>query len=178
MDGLSSSILPPIDAPGSVFFAGKPGYTIRVPEKIALVTGASAGFGLLTSIELARADFRVVATLRGLGRGDRLDQAISTAGVAAKLAIRALDVTRFDAIPGFFDAVVRDHGRLDVLVKQCGLCRRRVCRRHQTRRVAASVRDEFFRRRGHDQSGAAHDAAAFASDTSFRYLALRDCFGR
>jgi hypothetical protein len=35
MDGLSSSILPPIDAPASVFFAGKPGYTIRMPEKIA-----------------------------------------------------------------------------------------------------------------------------------------------
>ena len=101
MDGLSSSILPPIDAPGSVFFAGKPGYTIRMPEKIARVTGASAGFGFSTSIELARADFRVVATLRGLGRRDRLDQAISTAGVAAKLAIRALDVslglTRFPA---------------------------------------------------------------------------------
>jgi len=91
-----------------------------MPEKIALVTGASSGFGLLTSIELAKAGFRVVATMRDPGRRDRLDQAAAAAGVAAKVDVRALDVTRFDAIPGFVDTVVRDYGRLDVLVNNAG----------------------------------------------------------
>src|SRR5580698_5594282 len=91
-----------------------------MPEKIALITGASSGFGLLTSIELPKAGFRVVATMRDLGRRERLDQAAATAGVAAKLDIRTLDVTDFDSLPGFVDAVVREHGRLDVLVNNAG----------------------------------------------------------
>ena len=95
-----------------------------MPEKIALVTGASSGFGLLTSIELAKAGFRVVATMRDLGRRERLDQAIAAAGIAAqvdvRVDVRALDVTKFDMIQGFVDGVVRDFGRLDVLVNNAG----------------------------------------------------------
>jgi len=91
-----------------------------MPEKIALVTGASSGFGLLTSIELAKAGFRVVATMRDLGRRERLDQAITAAGIAAQIDVRALDVTKFDTLQGFVDGVVRDYGRLDVLVNNAG----------------------------------------------------------
>ena len=91
-----------------------------MPDKIALITGSSSGFGLLTSIELAKAGFRVVATMRDPGRRDRLDQAAAAAGVAAQLDIRQLDVINFDALPAFVDAIVRDHGRLDVLVNNAG----------------------------------------------------------
>jgi NAD(P)-dependent dehydrogenase (short-subunit alcohol dehydrogenase family) len=91
-----------------------------MPEKIALITGASSGFGLLTSIELAKAGFRVVATMRDLGRRDRLDRAVAAGGVAPKVDVRALDVTKFDTIPGFVDGVVRDYGRLDILVNNAG----------------------------------------------------------
>jgi NAD(P)-dependent dehydrogenase (short-subunit alcohol dehydrogenase family) len=89
-------------------------------DKIALITGSSSGFGLLTAIELARAGFRVVATMRDLGRRDRLDQAAAAGGAAAKIDVRALDVARFDAIEGLVDTVVRDYGRLDVLVNNAG----------------------------------------------------------
>jgi len=89
-------------------------------EKIALVTGASSGFGLLTSIELAKAGFRVVATMRDLGRRDRLDQAVTAAQVGDKVDIRALDVTKFDTIQGVVDTVVGNYGRLDVLVNNAG----------------------------------------------------------
>ena len=95
-------------------------YTIRMPEKIALITGASSGFGLLTSLEMAKVGFRVVATMRDLARRDRLDQAISATGVAERIDVRALDVTKFDTIPAFVDEVVRDYGRLDVLVNNAG----------------------------------------------------------
>jgi NAD(P)-dependent dehydrogenase (short-subunit alcohol dehydrogenase family) len=89
-------------------------------DKIALITGSSSGFGLLTSIELAKAGFRVVASMRDLGRRGGLDQAATAAGVAAQLDIRALDVTGFDALPTFVDTVVRDYGRIDVLVNNAG----------------------------------------------------------
>ena len=89
-------------------------------EKIALITGSSSGFGLLTSIELAKAGFRVVATMRDLGRRSPLDQAAAAAGIAAQLDIRQLDVANLDSIPAFVDSVIRDHGRLDVLVNNAG----------------------------------------------------------
>src|ERR1700688_2221870 len=91
-----------------------------MPDKIALITGSSSGFGLLTSIELAKAGFRVVATMRDLGRRERLEQAAAAAGVAPQLDIRALDVTDFDQLSGFVDGVVRDYGRIDVLVNNAG----------------------------------------------------------
>ncbi len=91
-----------------------------MPQKIALVTGSSSGFGLLTAVELAGKGFRVVASMRDLARRERLDRAATAAGVASQLDIRRLDVTEFDAIPGFVEDVVRDHGRLDVLVNNAG----------------------------------------------------------
>jgi NAD(P)-dependent dehydrogenase (short-subunit alcohol dehydrogenase family) len=91
-----------------------------MPDKIALITGSSSGFGLLTSIELAKARFRVVATMRDLSRRDRLDQAATAAGLGSQIDIRALDVTDFDSLPAFVDAVVRDYRRLDVLVNNAG----------------------------------------------------------
>jgi NAD(P)-dependent dehydrogenase (short-subunit alcohol dehydrogenase family) len=89
-------------------------------EKIAVLTGASSGFGLLASVELARAGFHVVATMRNLERRERLDQAAAGAGVSAGIDVRALDVTNFAAMPEFVEGVLRDRGRLDVLVNNAG----------------------------------------------------------
>jgi NAD(P)-dependent dehydrogenase (short-subunit alcohol dehydrogenase family) len=89
-------------------------------EKVALITGTSSGFGLLTSIEMAKAGFRVVATMRNLERRERLDQAATEAKVRGRIDVRALDVTNFDVLPGFVHTVVRDYGQLDVLVNNAG----------------------------------------------------------
>src|SRR5262252_18392 len=95
-------------------------YTIRMPEKIAVITGASSGFGLLTTVELARAGFRVVATMRDLGRREKLASAAAAARVAGNIDVRALDVTQFERIAECVDGVVRDYGRIDVLVNNAG----------------------------------------------------------
>ena len=93
---------------------------MTMPDKIALITGSSSGFGLLTSIELAKAGFRVVATMRDLARRERLDQAAESASVADRIDVRALDVTRFDGLAGFVESVVRDYRQLDILVNNAG----------------------------------------------------------
>ena len=89
-------------------------------QKIAVITGSSSGIGLLTAIEFAQNGYQVVATMRDLGRNGRLEEAAQKAGVRDKLDIRRLDVTEFDTIPGVVDAIVRDHGRIDVLVNNAG----------------------------------------------------------
>ena len=91
-----------------------------MPEKIAIVTGTSSGFGLLTSVELAKAGFRVVATMRDLSRRNQLDRAAIQAQVAERIDVRALDVTAFSSMAGFVEQVVGDYGRIDVLVNNAG----------------------------------------------------------
>src|SRR5579871_569961 len=90
-------------------------------QKIAIVTGTSSGFGLLASIELAKAGFKVVATMRDLGRRKALDDAANAAQVETRIDVRALDVTAFESLPGFAAQVAQDHGRIDVLVNNAGL---------------------------------------------------------
>lgn len=89
-------------------------------DKIALVTGSSSGIGLLTTVELARAGFRVVASMRDPGRRKLLDEAAAAAGVAPRIDVRRLDITEFDHIGEFIAQLERDYGRLDVLVNNAG----------------------------------------------------------
>jgi NAD(P)-dependent dehydrogenase (short-subunit alcohol dehydrogenase family) len=89
-------------------------------QKIAVITGSSSGIGLLTAIEFAQNGYRVVATMRDLERRGRLEEAAQQAGVRDKLDLRQLNVTDFDSIGGVVDAIVRDHGRIDVLVNNAG----------------------------------------------------------
>jgi len=89
-------------------------------QKVAVVTGSSSGIGLLTTIEFARNGYAVVATMRDLSRGGRLEEAAQKAGVRDRLDFRRLDVTEFDSLAPAVDAIVRDHGRIDVLVNNAG----------------------------------------------------------
>ncbi|HSE50270.1 MAG TPA: SDR family oxidoreductase [Terriglobales bacterium] len=87
-------------------------------EKVALITGCSSGFGKLTAVALARAGFRVVATMRNLEKRTALDAAAKEAGV--QLDLRRLDITEYDSLAGFVEQLIADYGRLDVLVNNAG----------------------------------------------------------
>lgn len=89
-------------------------------QKVAVITGSSSGIGLLTAIEFAQNGYLVVATMRDLGRSGRLEEAAQKAGAPDKLDLRRLDVTDFDSIGSVIDGIVRDHGRIDVLVNNAG----------------------------------------------------------
>jgi NAD(P)-dependent dehydrogenase (short-subunit alcohol dehydrogenase family) len=89
-------------------------------DKVAVITGASSGFGLLTTVELARRGFQVVATMRDLGRRSALDQAAASAGVSGRVAVRALDITDTGSIPGIVDSIQKECGRIDALINNAG----------------------------------------------------------
>src|SRR5262245_44959262 len=84
----------------------------------ALLSGCSSGFGLLTAVELARAGFRVFATMRDLGRRAALDEAVREARVAVELV--QLDVTDAGSIEGTVRTVLERAGAIDVLVNNAG----------------------------------------------------------
>ena len=89
-------------------------------DKIAVVTGSSSGIGLMTAVELALNGYRVVATMRDLGRSGRLEEAAQKAGVRERLDLRRIDITETDSLPDTIAAIVRDYRRIDVLVNNAG----------------------------------------------------------
>jgi NAD(P)-dependent dehydrogenase (short-subunit alcohol dehydrogenase family) len=89
-------------------------------KKIAVITGSSSGIGLLTAIEFAQNGYVVVATMRDLERTNRLEEAAEQAKVRDRIDIRQLDVTHFESLPATIDTIVKDHGRIDVLVNNAG----------------------------------------------------------
>lgn len=89
-------------------------------KRIALITGCSSGFGLLTAVDMAKAGFLVVATMRDLSRRARFDQAVVSAGVADRVELRRLDITEFDLLAHSVEQIIKTHGRIDVLINNAG----------------------------------------------------------
>ncbi|MFE8699404.1 oxidoreductase [Cytobacillus sp. FJAT-54145] len=88
-------------------------------EQIAIVTGSSSGFGLLTCIELAKKGFQVIATMRNLAKGDTLLQLAKQEGVSGQITLQELDVTH-DASITQLKSYLEGVGRVDVLVNNAG----------------------------------------------------------
>ncbi len=86
--------------------------------RVVLITGCSSGIGLSTAVAAASAGFITVATMRDLAKDTALRSAAEAAGVT--LDIRALDVTDVQSLGTAIDAVVADHGALDILINNAG----------------------------------------------------------
>jgi len=89
-------------------------------NKIALVTGASSGFGLLFTVALARDGWTVVAAMRDLDRRTRLMDAAAQAGVTDRIDCHLLDVTETAQVEETAAYVASRYGRLDLLVNNAG----------------------------------------------------------
>lgn len=87
---------------------------LRLPEKVALVTGAARGIGLAISKRLTDEGARVVLV-------DRLEEVGAVAAsLEGAIAIRA-DVTQDAEVRAAVEEAVRRCGRLDILVCNAGL---------------------------------------------------------
>lgn len=85
----------------------------------ALITGASSGFGLLISLELAQAGFYVIASMRNLNRKDALIKAAEELGLLDRIECVQLDVTH-DDVNDIIDNLINQYGAIDVLVNNAG----------------------------------------------------------
>ena len=88
--------------------------------KVALITGSSSGFGLLTTVELAKRGYRVVATMRDTTRRGRLDEAVGAAGLKDSVDVRRLDITDQGTLFATIEQIIQYHKRIDVLVNNAG----------------------------------------------------------
>jgi NAD(P)-dependent dehydrogenase (short-subunit alcohol dehydrogenase family) len=89
-------------------------------EKTALITGASSGFGLLTTVTLAKRGWRVLATMRDLARREKLEAAAQAAGVLDRIELLALDVTNNNQIAALAAALAVRQAPLHAIVNNAG----------------------------------------------------------
>lgn len=82
--------------------------------RVAVVTGASRGFGRAIALELARRGHRVVATMRRPADGRSLAEA------SPSIEVARLDVTDPESVRSALRETEERHGRIDVLVNNAG----------------------------------------------------------
>lgn len=89
--------------------------------RVAVVTGANSGLGLITAQELARAGARVVIAARNLDKGKVATARIRRSVPSAQLDLLELDLADLSSIDSFSDRVHADHSALDLLVNNAGV---------------------------------------------------------
>lgn len=62
----------------------------KMNKQIAVITGASSGFGLLTTLELAKKDYLVIATMRNLEKQGNLLSQVTQLNLQQNIKIQQL----------------------------------------------------------------------------------------
>lgn len=88
-------------------------------KKIAVITGASSGFGLLTTLELAKKDYFVIATMRNLEKQVNLLSQATQFNLLQNIIIQQLDVTDQNSIHNF-QLFLKNINRVDLLINNAG----------------------------------------------------------
>lgn len=93
----------------------------KLKDKIAVVTGATAGIGKGIALKLAQEGAKVVVVGRNLERGRQVVQEIEKAGGAG--VFFPVDVANTEEVDLFLKKVLDDHEKIDILVNNAGITR-------------------------------------------------------
>lgn len=91
----------------------------KMDKKIAVITGASSGFGLLTTLELAKKDYLVIATMRNLNKQEDLISQATQLNLQQNITVQQLDVTNQNSIHNF-QLYLKKINRVDLLINNAG----------------------------------------------------------
>ena len=91
----------------------------KMNKKIAIITGASSGFGLLTTLELAKKDYLVIATMRNLEKQANLISQATQLNLQQNITVQQLDVTDQNSIHNF-QLFLKEIQKVDLLVNNAG----------------------------------------------------------
>jgi NAD(P)-dependent dehydrogenase (short-subunit alcohol dehydrogenase family) len=89
--------------------------------RVAIVTGANSGLGLVTARELARAGARVVMACRNEDKGREAVRAVRVRAPGAAVALEALDLASLDSVRSFAERVRERLPGLDLLINNAGV---------------------------------------------------------
>ncbi|XP_070566606.1 retinol dehydrogenase 8-like [Ptychodera flava] len=92
-------------------------------KKIVVITGCSSGIGLETALQMAKArdkPYKVYATMRNLGKRGEIEKRGKDM-LNKTLFVRDLDVNKDESVDKFFTTLIRDEGRIDILINNAGV---------------------------------------------------------
>jgi NAD(P)-dependent dehydrogenase (short-subunit alcohol dehydrogenase family) len=89
--------------------------------RLAVVTGANSGLGLVTARELARAGATVVVACRNTGKGDEAVGTIRSAVPGARAEVEELDLANLGSVRAFAARIAGAHERIDLLINNAGI---------------------------------------------------------
>jgi NAD(P)-dependent dehydrogenase (short-subunit alcohol dehydrogenase family) len=87
--------------------------------RLAVVTGANSGLGLVTARELARSGAAVVLAARNTPKGEQAAASINEAVPGADVRVQELDLADLGSVRSFAETL--DSDRLDLLINNAGL---------------------------------------------------------
>jgi NAD(P)-dependent dehydrogenase (short-subunit alcohol dehydrogenase family) len=90
-------------------------------NRIAIVTGASAGIGAETARLLAQKGADVIMAVRNIEKGGTVADAIRSEHPDAKLHVMELDLSVIDSIRAFATAYLASYDQLDLLINNAGV---------------------------------------------------------
>jgi len=97
---------------------------VDIPDqngRIAIVTGANSGLGLVTSRELARCGARVILASRDRTRGEAALRVICGDVPDADVELRTLDLASLASVHDFVDGVLSSYDGIDLLINNAGV---------------------------------------------------------
>lgn len=91
----------------------------KMNKQIAVITGASSGFGLLTTLELTKKDYLVIATMRNLEKQGNLLSQATQLNLQQNIKIQQLDVTDQNSLHNF-QLFLKEINKVDLLINNAG----------------------------------------------------------
>jgi len=96
----------------------------QIPDqsgRVALVTGANSGLGLVTARELAGAGAQVVMTARNMDKGAAALSDVNAAASGPEAELAELDLASLDSVRAFAEEFKGVHDGLDLLINNAGV---------------------------------------------------------
>ncbi|HSN95871.1 MAG TPA: SDR family NAD(P)-dependent oxidoreductase, partial [Nitrososphaeraceae archaeon] len=90
-------------------------------DKVVFITGTSSGLGLLTSVQLAAANYQVVAAVLDMKESEQLKQLAAAKGIAARISIVELDIANEAQVEAVITDTIDRYGKIDVLINNAGI---------------------------------------------------------
>ena len=96
----------------------------QIPDqsgRLAVVTGANSGLGLVTARELARKGAHVVLACRNQAKGEKARRAIEMRAPTAHVEVAELDLASLDYVRAFAERLRSEHDGIDLLINNAGV---------------------------------------------------------
>jgi predicted amino acid dehydrogenase len=94
--------------------------TIKLTDKIAIVTGANTGIGYEIALDLAKRGARVIMACRDSNKANNAANRIKQITGSQNVFVEIVDLASFDSVKRFFQNFILKHKNVNILINNAG----------------------------------------------------------